>query len=77
MAFLISSRLFTDFFSKVFLLLNSRTVPVFSNYLLNFFNARSIFSPSLIGTMIITITPPFIGLQSYIYFFIEQIKSTS
>ena len=43
----------TDFLTKVFLFLSSRTMPVFSNLRLNFFKALSMFSPSLIGTIII------------------------
>ena len=58
-AFLTSSRLLTDCLTKVFLLLSSRIIPVFSNLRLNFLSALSMFSPSLIGTIITLTTPPF------------------
>ena len=43
----------TDGLSNCCLLLNSFTIPVFSNFLLNFFSAFSMFSPSFTGTTII------------------------
>ena len=43
----------TDGFSNCCLLRNSLMTPVFSNFLLNFFKAFSMFSPSFTGTTII------------------------
>ena len=58
----------TDGLSYCCLLLSSFTTPVFSNFLLNFFSAFSMFSPSFTGTTIMFLKLKYVVTKLFMHF---------